>query len=134
MEAARGRGPTAPRLDTKEDGRLTVPKVKVQVLSDTLSYSWPNPDGLTHTREEYKRGDVFFMEEEEALRAAEGAPVEETSIKKNASGTPTFYGPERVAGQPRASVKILPDDEAVDISEPEEVQHVIPAPAPKVEP
>jgi flagellar basal body rod protein FlgG len=107
-----------------------MPKVKVEVLAEQLSYSYQNPDG-THTRADYVRGQVLEMEENDALVAAEGEPVLPTGIKTNSAGTPTFWGPERTPGTRRASVRIIADV-AVPVSKPVDIAKVIPAPAPKV--
>jgi hypothetical protein len=103
-------------------------KVKVEVLAEQMSYSYKNADG-THTREDYVRGQVFEMEEKEAIAAAEGEAPKPSFIGKNAAGTEVWMAAPKQPGVARAAVRILKTE--AKVSKPVEVEVVTPAPAPK---
>lgn len=103
-------------------------KVKVEVLAEQMSYSFKNEDG-THTRQEYVRGQVFEMEEGEALAAAEGEAPKPMQIVKNSAGTEVWSAGPKTPGAARAAVRILPAE--APVSAPVKSDTVTPAPAPK---
>lgn len=103
-------------------------KVKVEVLAEQMSYSYKNEDG-THTREDYVRGQVFEMDENEAKACAVGEPVKPTTVEENSSRTLVFTGPRRTPGTARAAVRIVGHE--VKVAQPIERNTVTPAPAPK---
>lgn len=106
-----------------------VKMVKVQVVAEQLVYSRDNGDG-THTRSDYRRGDVFEMDEKSARQAAEGDPCKEVyETVVNSAGTHAFSNPPKQPGVPRAAVLIVTEDRKV--SAPTEVKSIVPAPAPK---
>lgn len=107
-------------------------KVKVEILAEQFTYSYKNPDG-THTREDYVRGQIFEMDEEDALKAAEGAEPKPMEIVKNAAGTEVWSAPPKPIGVPRAAVRILGPAAKVTtpVTAPEKKEIVTPAIAPK---
>jgi hypothetical protein len=105
-------------------------KVKVEVLAENLSYSYKNEDG-THTREDYVRGQVFEMEEKDALAAAEGEEPKPPFIGKNSAGTEVWMHHPKTPRVARAAVRILKSGSEAKLSKPVEKEIVTPAPAPK---
>lgn len=103
-------------------------KVKVEVLAEQLSYSYKNADG-THTREDYVRGNVFEMEEDQALAASEGEEPKPPVIGKNAAGTEVWMAPPKTPGAARAAVRILVGA-GTPVSAPVKTTMVTPAPEP----
>lgn len=104
-------------------------KVKVEVVAERMTYSVENEDG-THTRTLYQRGDVFEMDEKDALDAAEGEIGGAPFVQRNSAGTEVWTYPSKTPGASRAAVKIL-TDKKTDVTPPRSQDVVKPAPAPK---
>lgn len=81
-------------------------KVMVEVVADSISYSYSNGDG-THTRESYSHGQKFEMEEADAEKAAEGFVPSPPTMMVNSMGTHVMVHPPKPDGMARAAVKIL---------------------------